>query len=225
MDSDIFEGIRLYRENRYEDALTVFLKISTKDSDTNFDLVYYIGLCYARLSQYDDSLVYLEQIITAGASIARIYQCRLILAFIYTKTGRLKLAEFELSKLLDAGYKSPQVYAALAYLAYEQDNTKNAISFYEKALEFAPDNPTALNGLGYILAASGQDLTRALVLCKKAFDSQQENTAYMDSLAWVYYKLGFPGPAKQYIQQALEKAPDNELIGYHAKIINDEGEN
>ena len=103
MDTVLKEGVQLYRENRYEEALATFLKISSKDVEINFDLAYYIGLCYAKLLQYDDALVYLEQIITAGSDIARVYQCRLILAFIYTKTGRSRLAEFELSKLLDAG--------------------------------------------------------------------------------------------------------------------------
>lgn len=219
MDPVLNEGVRLYKENRYKDALDSFLKISSKDNDVNFDLAYYIGLCYASLLQYDDALVYLEQIITADAGIARIYQCRLILAFIYTKTGRSRLAEFELSKLLDSGYESAQVYTSLAFLAYEQSDAEKAIPFYEKALECDSENPTALNGLGYILADTEKDLTRSLVLCKKALDKSPENAAYMDSVAWIYSKMGFHNQARTYIQRALDKYPDNEIINYHAQII------
>ena len=219
MDTVLKEGIQLYRENRYEEALTGFLKISSKDVELNFDLAYYIGLCYASLLQYDNALVYLEQIITAGTDIARVYQCRLILAFIYAKTGRARLAEFELSKLLDAGYDSPQVHTSMAYLAYEQDKVDKSLSLYEKALELDPDNPTALNGLGYILADTEKDLTRALILCKKALDAQPDNPAYLDSLAWTYYKMGFDTEARPYIQRANEQLPDNIIIKRHLQRI------
>lgn len=219
MDTILKEGIQLYRENRYEDALTAFLKISSKDTEVNFDLAYYIGLCYANLLQYDDALVYLEQIITAGIDIARVYQCRLILAFIYTKTGRVRLAEFELSKLLDAGYDSPQVHTSMAYLAYEQEKVDESINLYEKALELDPDNATALNGLGYILADTEKDLTRALILCKKALDAQPNNPAYLDSLAWTYHKMGFDTEARSYIQRAETLLPDSAIIKRHLQRI------
>lgn len=215
MDTGLKEGMRLYRENKYEDALAVFLKISSKDVEFNFELAYHIGLCYANLAQYDDALVYLEQIITAGTDIARVYQCRLILAFIYTKTGRERLAEFELSKLLDAGYDSPQVQTAMAYLAYEQADVEKSVSLYEKALALDPDNATALNGLGYILADTEKDLTRALVLCKKALDAQPDNPAYLDSLAWIYHKMGLTAEARTYIKRAEAKLPDHEIIKSH----------
>lgn len=219
MDTMLKEGLQLYRENRYEEALASFLQISSKDTDVNFDLAYYIGLCYASLSQYDDALVYLEQIITAGADIARVYQCRLILAFIYTKTGRSRLAEFELSKLSDAGYDSPQVHTSMAYLAYEQGNAEKALNLYEKALELDPENATALNGLGYILADTEQDLTRALILCKKAIDTHPDNPAYLDSLAWTYFKMGFDTEARSYIQRAEAQLPDNEIVKHHLQMI------
>ena len=219
MDMDLKEGVRLYRENRYEDALNAFLKISSTDVKVSFDLAYYIGLCYAKLLQYDDALVYLEQIITAGTDIARVYQCRLILAFIYTKTGRARLAEFELSKLLDAGYDSPQVHTSMAYLAYEQEKVDESLDLYEKALELDPDNSTALNGLGYVLADTEKDLTKALILCKKALDAQPDNPAYLDSLAWTYYKMGFDTEARSYIQRADAQLPDNETIKRHLQLI------
>ena len=218
-DEVLAEGMKLYQHKQYEDALEAFLKISSKDPEINFDLAYYIGLCYASLLQYDDALVYLEQIITAGTDIARVYQCRLILAFIYTKTGRPRLAEFELSKLLDSGYESPQVHTSMAYLDYTRGNTERATELYEKALQLNPENATALNGLGYILADTEKDLTRALILCKKALDAQPDNPAYLDSLAWTYYKMGFDTEARSYIQRADEQLSGNEIIEEHLQTI------
>jgi tetratricopeptide (TPR) repeat protein len=74
---------------------------------------------------------------------------------------------------------------------------------------------TALNGLGFVLADGGKDLTRALTMCKKALDMDPDNPSYLDSLGWVYFKLGLESEAKMYTRRALDKAPDNRTISAH----------
>lgn len=213
------DGIREYREGNYEDALVVFLGIPSGQVGNNLELAYYIGLCYARLERYDDALVYLEQVVTADTDLARVYQCRMVLSIMYTLTGRTRLADFELRKLIDAGYESPQVFSSLAYVAYDTGNNVDAKDWYEKALSLDAENATAMNGLGYVLADTGGDLTRALSLCKKAVDCEPDNPSYLDSLGWVYYKMGLEVEAKTYTRRAREKAPGNAIINGHLSEI------
>jgi tetratricopeptide (TPR) repeat protein len=217
------EGIRLYRNNNYSDALVSFLSVPTGDADNNLEIAYYIGLCYARLERYDDSLVYLEQVVTADTDLSRVYQCRMVLSVIYSLTGRTRLADFELRKLIDAGYESAQVFCSLAFLAFEHKNADEAVEWYEKAIGVDGKNQTALNGLGYVLADGGRDLTRALTMCKKALDMEPDNPSYLDSLGWVYHKLGLNVEARTYTRRAREKAPDNKIIGAHLAEIMQNG--
>ena len=219
MAESLKDGIRLYQNDKYEDALVVFLGIPAGASGNNIELAYYIGLCYARLERYDDSLVYLEQVVTADTDLARVYQCRMVLSVIYTMTGRTRLADFELRKLIESGYESSQVFCSLGFVAYEHKNIDEATEWYEKALALDSLNPTALNGLGFVLADSGRELTRALTMCKKATDIQPENPAYLDSLGWVYYKLGLEVEAKTFTRRAREKAPQNSVISGHLTEI------
>lgn len=219
MSNGLNEGVLLYKSSKYEDALSFFLALPSDSTIASIDLAYYIGLCYARLQKYEEAMLYLEQVITTGDEQERMNQCRLILSVIYSLTGRTRLADFELKKLLEGGYQSEAVFSALAYVAWIQKNTKMAINYYEKALEINPDYPTALNGLGYILANGGKDLTRALSLCKKAFDYDHESPAFLDSMAWVYYQLGLQKESKMYSKKAREKNPSNEEIKEHFKII------
>jgi tetratricopeptide (TPR) repeat protein len=219
MADDMKAGMRLYRTGKYEEALAAFLGISAGDSPSNHELAYYIGLCYARLERWDDALLYLEQVVTADTDLARVYQCRMVLAVIYALTGRTRLADFELRKLLDAGYESSQVFCSLGYLAYESGDVETAVDWYEKALELDGANGTALNGLGYVLGDSGRDLTRAITMCRKATDAQPDNPAYLDSIGWVYHKLGFATEAKTYARRAREKAPGNSIILEHLNQI------
>lgn len=213
------DGIRLYGLGKYDEALVVFLGVPAGKAGNNLELAYYIGLCYARLERYDDALVYLEQVVTADTDLARVYQCRMVLSVIYTLTGRSRLADFELRKLIDSGYESAQVFCSLGYIAFEHRNVDDAINWYEKAIALEAENPTALNGLGYVLADSGRDLTRALTMCKKAIDREPENAAYLDSVGWIYFKLGFETEAKNFTRRALEKAPDNTVINGHLNEI------
>lgn len=221
MADSLKEGIRLYRNGKYEDSLVSLLGVPAGNPGNNLELAYYIGLCYARLERYDDSLVYLEQVVTADTDLARVYQCRMLLSVIYSLTGRTRLADFELKKLIESGYESPQVFCSLGYIAYENAKEGESVEWYEKALALDANNTTALNGLGYVLADVGRDLTKALTLCKKAADLEPENPAYLDSLGWVYYKLGLDTEAKTFTRRARERAPDSTVIsGHMTEILN-----
>jgi tetratricopeptide (TPR) repeat protein len=80
--------------------LQELLHVDTEDFDPgeNTELAYFLGLCYTKLERYDEALLYLEQVVTAGQDPLRVYQCRLTLAYIYVITKRAKLAEFELKR-------------------------------------------------------------------------------------------------------------------------------
>ncbi len=214
------EGVNYYNAGKYKDSLAFFLSLpDDKNNVSETDLAYYIGLCYIKLNRTDDALLYLEQVVTSGHNMQRILQCRFILAVIYAETGRKKLADFELGKLLETGYRTASVYSALAYVASEEGETEKSIDFYKKSLEIEDSNPTALNGLGYMLACTGSDLTKALSCCKKALEIVPNSAACLDSLGWIYYKLGLYKDAENFLSQAEKLAPENSIISDHIRKV------
>lgn len=215
--------MKLYSEGRYSDALAFFLGLSAESPVDKIEVSYYLGLCYAKLEKYDDSLLFLEQVVTSGTQLERILQCRFLLAVIYAISGRKRLADFELNKLLETGYMTASVYAAIAFVAWEQKDTQKCIDYYEKSLESNPENITSLNGLGYVLACEDKDLTRALSLCKKAVNNSPNSAACLDSLGFVYYKLGLYADAKKYLEQAEMLDRDNEIIAEHIRQVQQAG--
>ena len=218
-NSSLSNGISLYAQKKYEDALAFFLSLPDDSGADNFDLAYYIGLCYARLERYDDALMYIEQVVTGGKDYQRVLQCRYLLAIIYVKSGRKRLADFELNKLLETGWKSADVLASLAYISWENRDIEKCLEYYERSLEKDSENVTALNGMGFVLAEEGRDLTRALGYCKKAVDYSPQNAACLDSLGWVYYKLGLLEEAGKYLRRAEEKLPENAEIQEHINSL------
>jgi len=220
-DEKILEGVRLYREKNWEQALKEFLSkdASCFNFEEKMELAYYLGLCYTKLKNYEEALVFLEQVVTSEHHILRVFQCRMTLAYIYVITKRVKMAEYELNRLQSSGLESPLLYNTLAYAAWLQNQHKSAVELYEKALEIDSDNATAMNSMGYILADTGMDVMRALRLCRKAVDYKPQSAAYLDSLGWAYFKSGEVIEARTWLRRALDIAPEEEEIKKHFKIV------
>ncbi|MDR2370526.1 MAG: tetratricopeptide repeat protein [Treponema sp.] len=225
MAGNLEEGKRLFRMKRWDLALRELLQVGVEkfSEEENTELAYYLGLCYTKLARYDDALLYLEQVVTGGRDVLRVYQCRMMLAYIYVITKRSKLAEFELQRLRNSGFESVQLYTTLAYAAWSQKNFKGAVELYEKALDLDETNTTAMNGLGYILADAGMDPIRGLRLCRRAVDGKPQNPAYLDSLGWAYFKNGEILEARTWIRRAFEIAPQEKTIREHMKTVTGEG--
>ncbi|MCL1959041.1 MAG: tetratricopeptide repeat protein [Spirochaetes bacterium] len=223
-DIKIQDGVNLYRMKDWEKALKEFLSTDTSNfnDEEKMELAYYLGLCYTKLKKYEEALPYLEQVVVSGNEILRVFQCRITLAYIYILSRRVKLAEYELTKLQNSGMESPLIYNTLAYTAWAQKQNKNAIELYEKTLEIDSDNATAMNSMGYILADTGLDVMRALRLCRKAVDTRPQNAAYLDSLGWAYYKSGEVLEARTWLRRALDIAPNEKEIQRHFKIVTGE---
>ena len=215
------EGIRLYRQKRWDMALKELRRIDPEafSHEDNIELAYYLGLSYTKLERYDEALLYLDQVISSGQDVLRIYQCRMTLAYIYLVTKRFRMAEFELNRLSNKGFESAQLFATMAYAAWSQKHYKQSVEYYEKAINLDEDNANALNGLGFVLADNEIDLLRGLKCCKKAVDLKPNNAAYLDSLGWAYYKNGDILEARTWIRRALDAAPDQKEIKEHLKTV------
>jgi tetratricopeptide (TPR) repeat protein len=220
----LIEGKKLFQMSRWENALKEFLLVDAEKADAaeQAELAYYLGLCYAKLERYDEAIPYLEQVVTTGNDPLRSYQCRMMLALVYIKTNRAKMAEFELKRLKSAGFESAPMYNAMAYSAYLQKRYRQAIDYYEKALELDDNNATALNSMGYILADRGFDTIKGLRLCRKAVDIKPRSAAYMDSLGWAYYKCDEMAEARSWLQKAIDSAPKENEIREHFRIVTGE---
>ena len=66
-----------------------------------------------------------------------------------------------------------------------------------------------------MLANEEKDLVKALNYCKRALALAPSSPACMDSVGWVYYKMGLYTEAKRYLMQASQLDKDNELIAEH----------
>jgi tetratricopeptide (TPR) repeat protein len=60
---------------------------------------------------------------------------------------------------------------------------------FNRALSGGSRDSVYLNYYGYTLIDKNMDVKKGLELVKKALEYQPDNSYYLDSLAWGYYKL------------------------------------
>ncbi len=109
-----------------------------------------------------------------------------------------------------------QAKLVLSHLHVLQDNYAGAEGRLEEVLDEFPDDPGALNDLGYLWADQNKNLHRALEMIERAVATEPDNAAFRDSLGWVYYRLGRYEEAVVELEKAagLEDEPDPIILDH-----------
>ena len=86
---------------------------------------------------------------------------------------------------------------------------------FRKVLKVDPDNAGALNYVGYMLADRNMRLPESLDMITKALELSPENGAYLDSLGWVYFRLGRLADAEENLRKAIVKTNSDPTVHDH----------
>lgn len=120
-----------------------------------------------------------------------------------------------LEKLAAGQPESPELTFGLA-VAYERSGRRaQAIELFEQLLARDPNHAGTLNYLGYMFAERGENLERALDLILRAVSLEPDNGAYVDSLGWVYFRLGRYNEAKEQLEWAVRLVGEDATLHEH----------
>lgn len=92
---------------------------------------------------------------------------------------------------------------------------REAKPLIEKSVALAPDQPIALNYLGYGALENGGDIAEARKLLERAAALRPGDDSILDSLAWSYLLGGDASRALPLLERAAEGSPDNGTISEH----------
>ena len=95
------------------------------------------------------------------------------------------------------------IYSAMGDLLQELGEMSEACTCYEKVLEYIPNHTLVLNNYAYLLAQEERDLEKAEQMSRLAIEAEPDNATYLDTYAWVLYKLHRYEEALTYIEQAI----------------------
>ena len=86
---------------------------------------------------------------------------------------------------------------------------------FRKILAGNPQNASALNYLGYMLADRNVKIAEAQDMVSKALALEPNNGAYLDSLGWVYYRMGKLPEAEETLRQAVSRTGKDPTVHDH----------
>ncbi|MGC8928398.1 MAG: tetratricopeptide repeat protein [Myxococcota bacterium] len=101
-------------------------------------------------------------------------------------------------------------------MIFERDSKINeAIEIMKMILKINPENPEALNFIGYTYIDNNINLEQAKDMILKAYMYSSRSGAIIDSVGWMYYKLEDYQTALRYLKKAYRLIPEEPIIADH----------
>ncbi len=125
--------------------------------------------------------------------------------------------------ILDAGIEQYPDVVNLRYskaaLVEDHGDADTAIRVLEDVLKRRPDDPAALNALGYTLADHGRELVRARRLIERAHSAAPNDAAFLDSLGWVLFREGKDDAALPYLKRAFDDDRGGDIAAHLGEVL------
>jgi Flp pilus assembly protein TadD len=90
-----------------------------------------------------------------------------------------------------------------------------ALPHLRRAVELGPDQPIALNYLGYAMVDRGENIAQARQLLERASQLRPDDPSITDSLGWAYFRAGEYARALPLLERAAQGNPASPTINEH----------
>jgi len=194
-----FKLLSLYvKENSIDGVLEMYILLYENDKQDQY--LTKIIEAYAYKRDIDGAIVFLEKNNDNDQILYDLYKSKKY----FSKA--LKLAEKFYIK-----DKNPRWLAEKAILTFEEAKDKNdkqmikqVVAYFDKALAQGVDDSIYLNYYGYTLIDKNIDVKKGMKIISDALVQQPDNTYYLDSLAWGYYKVKQCKKAYEMMKKVVE---------------------
>jgi tetratricopeptide (TPR) repeat protein len=114
---------------------------------------------------------------------------------------------------------SVELHYAAASVYEEQGRVSAALRELALVVKARPNDPAALNALGFTLADHAKELSRARKLIERAHAAAPRNAAILDSLGWVLYRQGRAPEALSYLHAAYSDDRDGDIAAHLGEVL------
>ncbi|OIN87696.1 MAG: hypothetical protein AUJ12_00900 [Alphaproteobacteria bacterium CG1_02_46_17] len=202
---------------QYKDAISYLTKIDPKDNkEESISLKRQIAMLLEMDNQKDEAIRVLQDLVEKDRNI----DAQIQIGDIYRQDENFKAALSaynQAAQMMDN--KIPQDHWQLLFsrgITNERlSNWDQAEKDLTDALSYEPDQPYVLNYLGYTWADQGRNLDKAVEMIEKASRLKPDDGAIIDSLGWVYYRMGNFSTAVKKLETAIELQPYESEINDH----------
>jgi tetratricopeptide (TPR) repeat protein len=144
------------------------------------------------------------------------------LIFLKLSDKNLSMALNYLNMGIELNPGSQELYLLKGTVLAESGKTDEAVTAYKRLIQINPSNKMAQNNLAMLLVDKKGDptsLNQALNLMQEYATGETRDPVLLDTLGWVYHKMGREEEAINVLGKALASLPNQETINYHMGMI------
>ncbi|MFW5654503.1 MAG: tetratricopeptide repeat protein [Roseicyclus sp.] len=214
-DALILAAQLLFSEEKFDLAADALALVPEGD-DQHVEAMMARAEALERLERVDEAIAILADLAAANPELASVHGA---LGDTYRRAERCEEAIGSYTTALDLVDTTQERYWFMYYtraICYHlTDDWPPAEEDFRRALELNPDQPQVLNYLGYSLVEQRRNLDEALDMIERAVAARPDSGYIVDSLAWVYYRLGRFEDAVEPMERAAELLPTDPIINDH----------
>jgi len=193
-----------------EEWFTRYLSFKPKDLAAHLE----VALLQIEQGRWEDAVGQIESALDVSAPQEPPAELFTALGLAHQTGKQYKKAEEAYQRAVQAAPKELKPYLYLGALYHRTERFADAEQAYLQAEEIDPSDPDLLNSLGYLYADQGIHLERAVTLIERALSHDPRSGAYLDSLAWAYFRMGRLEEALKLLKEATEALEDSEIFAH-----------
>jgi tetratricopeptide (TPR) repeat protein len=113
-----------------------------------------------------------------------------------------------------------QFWSSLGDAYHEAERHADSDKAYDKALALEPDNSGTLNNYAYYLSVRNTQLEKAERMSKRSLELEPGSATYMDTYAWILFRLGRYSDARTWIEKAIAAGDaDGVVVEHYGDIL------
>lgn len=212
----------MFSQGDMPDSAVVNYRKSLELDSTRFSVWYQLMWLYSRAEQHDSLLT------ASDAAIARFP--KEFMGYYFNGLAnyfkqRPDEAIASLTTALSIGGEKrfmADVYALLGDTYHFTGMHSKSDSCYDMVLSIRPRDHIVMNNYSYYLSMRGEKLNKAEELSKRALELQPGSATYMDTYAWVLFRLGKYREAKEWIEKAMQSPDaqqDPDVLEHYGDIL------
>lgn len=201
-----------YQEEDYTAGLAHLNHIKP-ESDNLEEAVYLQTRIYQKLGNIDEAIALLKKYTETEIGRSPLFYA--LLSSLYQARGDNTAAMTLMETAVDLYPDNLQLLFEYGLVLEKNGMSETAVEIMQKVLELQPDHAEALNYIGYTWADKNIHLQQALEYILRADALKPDNGFIIDSLGWVYYRLGDFSRAVQELERSVQLVPDDPHIYEH----------
>ena len=206
-DGMFYLGQITERRDATDDAIELYSRVTTGDMAMAAQTR--AALLKAKKGKMTDGLAHLQIFAREHEDYA--VEALAAQASLLTELGEQELALNILNEGLAEYPDEADLRVSKALLLERMKRSKQALAEMQRLASDRPDDPTALNMLGYTLVDRTRRTSEGFELVKKAHELMPDNGPVLDSMGWALHRLGRNEEALVYLQRASERVRDPEI--------------